>query len=208
MSKLMNIVIGLVIIGILAGGGYLGYLYIRPPETKSALDLDLESWQQKVDQNPGNALYRANLGVTLIQKGQFGKAIQELQAALNIEPGAFTYQDSLGDAYRLDGQPDKALDQYKQALAKFPQGNKYSTAYKIADILFNDKHDLNGAANYVQQSIADNGNIWNSLYLYGQILERQGKLAQAKQEYEKAAEFNGSDPGVQAALKRVEASKA
>lgn len=203
----MNIVIALVIIGILAGGGYLGYLYIHPPQTKSSIDLDLESWQGRVNQDPGNALYRANLGVTLIQKGQFNKAIQELKAALNIDPTAFTYMDSLGDAYRLAGQPDNAVNEYKQALAKYPPGNKYTDAYKIADVLFNDKHDINGALNYVQQSIADNGNIWNSLYLFGQILEKQGKLAQARQEYLKAAEFNGSDPGVQAALKRVEAAK-
>lgn len=204
----MNIVIALVIIGIFAGGGYLAYLYIRPPETKSALDLDLESWQNRVKQDPGNALFRANLGVTLIQKGQFDKAIQELQAALNIDPTSFTYMDSLGDAYRLAGQPDKAIDEYKLALAKYPAGNKYPDAYKIADLLFNDKHDISGALNYVQQSITDNGNIWNSLYLYGEILERQGKPAQAKQEYEKAAEFNGSDPGVQTALKRMQTAKA
>lgn len=204
MEKILNVVIGIVLAAVLVAGGLLGWSYLKPPEdfVGSKLEKDLKEWQSYVDKEPADPLGRANLGAVYLETGEIEKGIQELKLAVDLGPEGYTYLFKLGEAYRMAGRNDEAIDMFKQALEKYPKGEKFLPAYQLAEIYF-EQGDLASAKDFAQQAVDGSTGIWNAHYLLGQVYEREGDKAMAKQEYEKAAQFNPNGPDLQEALARV-----
>ena len=201
-SRILNIAIGVAAVALLVTGGILAYLHFRPADTPSALDRTLQKWQQAVDADPGNSLLRANLGAAYLDMGDTDNAIKELRFALDQEPDSFTYMFKLGMAYRQAGQLDEAIGMFQGSADRNPKSEKYSSLYEIASTYMM-KGDLEQAKDFAQQSIDDNDMIWNSHYLMGQILEKEGDSDGARSQYETAVKFNPDDKSLQEALQRV-----
>lgn len=205
MGKLINIIIGLVIIAILAASGILGWSYLHPANdfVGAKIERDLQDWQDYVNNKPDDPLGRANLGAVYLEMGDTEKAIQELQTAVDLSPlpWGYTFRFELGRAYRQAGRYDDALDILLQAIQNYPPNERAPVAFEIAEV-YMDKGDVAAAKDYAQQSIKMNDTIWNSHYLLGRILEQEGDLEGAKAQYEWAAKFS-NDPALQEALARV-----
>lgn len=203
MEKLLNIIIGIVLVAVLAVGGLLGWSYLRPADdfVGTKLDKDLKDWQEYVDQKPDDPLGWANLGAIHLDMGDTDKAIEELLIAVDLAPEGYTYRFKLGQAYREAGRNTEAVETMVQALDNFPPGERAMITFELAEIYW-DVGDLASAKDFTQQSIQVDDTIWNSHYLMGQILEKEGDMTGAKSEYENAARFS-SDPVIQQALERV-----
>ncbi|MHB9054000.1 MAG: tetratricopeptide repeat protein [Thermoleophilia bacterium] len=201
-SKILNIAIGIAALALLVTGGILGYLHFRPSDNPSSLDRTLQKWQQAVDADPGNSLLRANLGATYLDMGDTDNAIKELHLALDQEPDSFTYMFKLGMAYRQAGQMDNAIGMFQGSADRNPKTEKYASLYEVANTYLMEG-DLGQAKDYCQQSIDDNDMIWNSHYLMGQLLEKDGDTGGARTQYETAIKFNPDEPSLREALQRV-----
>jgi serine/threonine protein kinase/predicted metal-dependent hydrolase len=59
-------------------------------------------------------------GYSLLQAGEFERALEQFQGVVNREPTEANPWDSLGEGYLASGVPDKALDAYSRALAIEP----------------------------------------------------------------------------------------
>ncbi|MHB9111764.1 MAG: tetratricopeptide repeat protein [Thermoleophilia bacterium] len=204
MGKILNIAIGIVLAAVLVAGGLLGWSHLKPPEdfVGSKLEKDLKEWLSYVDKEPTDPLGRANLGAVYLEMGEIEKGTKELELAVDLGPEGYTYLLKLGEAYRTAGRNDEAVDMFKQALEKYPEGEKFLPAYQLAEIYF-EQGDLASAKDFAQQAVDGSTGIWNAHYLLGQVYEREGDKGMAKKEYEKAAEFNPNSPELQEALARV-----
>jgi tetratricopeptide (TPR) repeat protein len=182
--------------------GYLIYLKTAGGEPQTVLGRDRENWENAVEQDPGNALAHANLAASYQDLGDIDGAIGEFEKALSIAPEEYTFMFRLGIAYRSAGRLDDAINMLNQAADLFPEGEKYASYYQVAEINF-ERGDSSLAKDYVQKSIDDNDLIWNSHLLMGKLLTAEGNIDQAREELQKAAQFNPEDPELQEALKQV-----
>lgn len=203
MEKLLNIFIGIVLVAVLVVGGLLVWSYLTADEdfVGTKLEKDLQDWEGYVDENPDDPLGWANLGAIYLEMGDTDKAIEELQTAVALAPEGYTYRYKLGQAYRAAERTPEAIDTMKQAVDNFPPGERALITFELAEIFW-ETEDLASAKDYVQQSIKVDATIWNSRYLLGQILEKEGDQGGARSEYEAAAKFS-NDPVIQQALERV-----
>ena len=68
----------------------------------------------------GNYLAHHNLGVALAEEGRFPEAIQQYQAALQIEPDAANVETDYGNALARSGRAAEAIAHYQAALRVLP----------------------------------------------------------------------------------------
>ncbi len=68
----------------------------------------------------GNYLAHHNLGVALAAQGRISQAIQQYQAALEIEPNAANVQTDYGNALAKSGHMPEAIEHYQAALRILP----------------------------------------------------------------------------------------
>jgi tetratricopeptide (TPR) repeat protein len=207
LAKAINIAIGIVVVALVASLGLLLYLHFKPATGESgqtSLERTYKKWKEEVDKNPDNSFARANLAATLADMDKNDDAIKEFKTAIDQEPKNFEYMYKLGLIYRKVGKLDSALDLFMQASELSPKGSKYAYQFEAAETAM-EKGDIETAKDYCERSIKDNDMIWNSHSLLGKIYEQQGDLAKAKEEYQKAASFNPTDPELQDALKRLAA---
>ena len=68
----------------------------------------------------GNYLAHHNLGVALADEGRFPEAIEQYQAALQIEPNAANVETDYGNALAKSGRIPEAIAHYRAALGALP----------------------------------------------------------------------------------------
>ena len=59
-------------------------------------------------------------GYSLLESGEFERAVEEFQGIANRSPGEANAWDSLGEGYLANGMPEKALEAYSRALSVAP----------------------------------------------------------------------------------------
>lgn len=77
-------------------------------------------FRHALDVTTGNYLAHHNLGVALADEGRFAEAIQQYQAALQIEPDAANVQTDYGNALAKSGHIPEAITHYQAALRVLP----------------------------------------------------------------------------------------
>lgn len=77
-------------------------------------------FRHALDVTSGNYLAHHNLGVALADEGRFAEAIQQYQAALQIEPDAANVQTDFGNALARSGRAAEAIAHYQAALRVLP----------------------------------------------------------------------------------------
>ncbi|HDZ59713.1 MAG TPA: tetratricopeptide repeat protein [Actinobacteria bacterium] len=203
MSRLINYLIVFLLVALIVAGGIAAYIYfIKGEPVDPTLQRSLETWKQAVNDDPGDALARANLGATYLDMGRTQDAVRELEAALEIAPDSFAYTYKLGFAYRDNGDYDEAIDMFVRSAELTPEGEKYTALYEAAATA-RMKGDMEAAKDYAGRSIDDNDMIWNSHLLLGQLYEEEGDLEGARKEYQAAARFNPNNEELQQAIARV-----
>ncbi len=77
-------------------------------------------FRHALDVTRANRLAHHNLGVALADQGRFPEAIEQYQAALQIEPNAANVQTDYGNALAKSGRIPEAIEHYRAALQFLP----------------------------------------------------------------------------------------
>jgi tetratricopeptide (TPR) repeat protein len=72
---------------------------------------------------PKNPSYLDTMGWILFQRGNFSKAVEYIQRAIDNGEASATIYEHLGDAYDQLGNREKALEAWREALSKEPYRN-------------------------------------------------------------------------------------
>jgi len=110
----------------------LGYLWI---DQNKRLNRGMEMVKRAIAEEPDNMAYLDSLGWGYYRLGQFGKAVETMQKAVEAADGDpdGVILNHLADSYRGNGQQQKALETYKKALKAFekePADAKHIPALK------------------------------------------------------------------------------
>jgi Flp pilus assembly protein TadD len=94
---------------------YLGYTWaemgVRLDEAENLIRRAL-----KIEPNDG--FYIDSLGWVYYQRGEYGKAVEELERAVELTIDDPTIIEHLADAYEKAGKPDQALLRYREAVRR------------------------------------------------------------------------------------------
>jgi Flp pilus assembly protein TadD len=111
---------------------YLGYTYA---ESGRNLDEAERLIKRALVVEPEDGFYVDSLGWVYYQKGEYKKAVEELERAVNITNNDPTITEHLGDAYRKMGKLKEASRQYDDALKKSQETDQQSRLKdKIQDL--------------------------------------------------------------------------
>ena len=92
---------------------YLGYTY-------ADMDVELDQAEQLIiralEIEPNDGFYIDSLGWVYYRKGDYRRAIEQLEKAVRLVVDDPVIIEHLGDAYLEDGRPDEALRSYRRAL--------------------------------------------------------------------------------------------
>src|SRR5437016_4138091 len=72
--------------------------------------------QRSLKIQPNDGFYIDSLGWVYFQKGDYPKAVEQLERAVEITGDDPTIIEHLGDAYEKAGKPDRAVARYRDAL--------------------------------------------------------------------------------------------
>jgi len=111
---------------------YLGYTYA---ESGQNLDEAERLIKRALVVEPEDGFYVDSLGWVYYQKGEYKRAVEQLERAVNITNNDPTITEHLGDAYRKMGKLKEASRQYDDALKKSQETDQQSRLKdKIQDL--------------------------------------------------------------------------
>ncbi len=163
---------------------HLGTLYNKDGQQDKALDI----YTQALRINPDYGTTHNNLANLLFEKGQYAAAIDHYRKVLSVRPYSGEAHYNLGMAFlSMDGRLDEAVREFKEASTLSPDDTDIRQA-------------LNEALS-LQRQLALDMEIYQArlkaapqdpaVHLrLGQILERQGKPAEAISHYRQAMKYN------------------
>jgi len=127
---------------------FLGYLYA---ERGIKLDAAVELIGTAMKIEPNNPNITDSLGWAYFQKGEYEKAIEQLEKAVGLITGGFEFGSSvifehLGDAYQKAGQSEKAREMWKNSLEGDPKSETAQAKITALDSPPADVEQEQGAA--------------------------------------------------------------
>lgn len=151
---------------------------------------DFSLWSESASKHPDKARARHNLGLAYSQRGQFDKAISELEAALKLNPNKAKIYLNLGRAYCKSSQFDKALQKLNMALELDLSPVIY---YELGNVYL-DMGKSEEAIKYYQDALRLDSSYSPAYNALGTIYNEQGRNAEALQAFEKAAQTGSDSP--------------
>jgi len=156
----------------------------QPPTPSEPSTTALEHFQQ------GNDLSRA---------GEFDKAAEQYEKALEIDPQYVDAMTNLGGAYYSLGQLDKAIEQYTKAIEIAPSDADIRSNLAAAHVQKHqsagDPEELNLAVEQYEKAVELNPDLAEAHFGLGVIYALQGDNEQAIQAFERFLELDqGQDP--------------
>ncbi|PMG37074.1 deca-heme c-type cytochrome [Vibrio splendidus] len=155
---------------------------LQKDQIKPALEEYIEIQQFNADRGFG----RTNLGNVYRDLGQYQKAIEFYQGAIEIEPYFENSYANLADLYRAQGNEAKALSTLKQGIEAQPKSSvlPYSTGLSLLRV-----KDYEQATDYLKQAAETAQTDPQYWYVYGLAIEKSDVLA-ASQSLNKAYQFS------------------
>ena len=128
-----------------------------------------------------------NLGVYLMEKGNYEDAISQFRKAIQLRPDIPTAHNNLGFCFYRKGEFPQAINEYKAALRLKPDHVK---AHMNLTIVFYQQGDLDASISHLREALRLQPNLAYAHYQLALALEKQGKSAEAKSHYETAIRIN------------------
>jgi len=171
-------------LAVLAGLYFAGTL-MRNPAWRDEYTL----WTDTVQKSPESAVAQSNLGLVLIERRQYDKAIEHIQIAEDLEPANPKFHNNLGVAYTETGATDKAIEQYEIALRLDPNNEK---AHYGLGIVYSDRGQLDAALIHLQTASSLNPRDAGVQYYLGNVFLKKGLIDIAIEHFKAAATLNPS----------------
>jgi Flp pilus assembly protein TadD len=143
-------------------------------------------WTHAVAAQP-SSLGHFKLGVTLEHRGNFTKAIENLEAALRINPDYADAHSALGFAFAIQGRLSEALEQFNYALRLRP---RLATAHTGLGLLLARQGNLSEAADHFHRALDSDPRDAQAHVNLGLILEKWGQWGEAATHFRQAAQID------------------
>ncbi len=144
---------------------------------------DIIFWHDCIKKSPNKANPYNNLAYTLINKNNYGQAIEFLKTATKLNPHYAEAHQNLGAAYQGAGNNQKAIYHYQQAIKEEPYSIK---SYFSLGRIYYETDELQNAFNTFNKIIAIDPNNAEGLNDIGRVLKSQNKPDQALDYFKKA----------------------
>jgi Flp pilus assembly protein TadD len=128
-----------------------------------------------------------NLGVHLMEKGNYEEAILEFRKALHLRPDIPTIHNNLGVCLYRKGEIPQALNEYNAALRLKPD---HVNAHMNLAMLFYQQGNVESSMVHFREALRLQPKLAYAHYHLALALEKQGKVAEAKSHYEMAVRIN------------------
>ena len=146
----------------------------------------LNQFREVITKQPQNAMAFEGEGEALFRLGQYDKAQESFEKALQLNPKLWRSHNFLGVLYDYKHQPAMAIEEYREAIANRPNDaylyNNLGVAYSLSGRLDEALAAFRSALSYARTD-PETKRIYNNL---GLVLCRQGKYAEALQEFRMA----------------------
>lgn len=154
-------------------------------------------YRSMLDAEPHHADALHLLGVLLTQVGEYDKAIEKIQAALNVDRDAARFRSSLAQVYFRTGKLAEAVQALERVVALQPDSFQ---AFSDLGAALQESGALDRAIEAYRRSIALNPGLAIVHFNLGTALKQQGGTANAIACVEKAVAMDGSQAGYSATL--------
>ena len=162
---------------------------------------DSESlWRRALVCTSENAVAHYGLGLTLVQRGEPDKAIDEFQSAVDIAPDYAEAHNNLGYLFFQQGRADDAIAQFKAALRIQPD---YAESHNNLGLVYHAQGRLDDALREYREAFRLKPDYAEAHFNLANIYNQQGHLDDAIAEYEKALELQPSLQPARQALRAI-----
>lgn len=134
-----------------------------------------------------NYINHYNLGVTLMEKGNYTEAISEFQKALQLRPDIPASHNNLGVSFYRKGEIQQAINEYKATLRLKPD---HVNAHMNLAMVFYQQGDLEASISHLRDALRLQPKLAYAHYQLALALQKQGKVEEAKSHYETAIQIN------------------
>lgn len=164
-------------------------LYLR----QNNLDKALGEAKKLIAAEPGEVSYRVELAEMLIANDRIVEAVAPLEEALKINPDEAQAHVLLADIYRRNGDVQKCNQELKLVFAN-PNLDADPKIRVLSGYLkmLKTESDMSEAVALARQLAETHPNESKAIVIYGDLLMRQGKKAEARNMYLKAATLDPS----------------
>ena len=156
----------------------LGNVYLK----EGKLDLALAEYDSTLQANPKMSRAHLNRGLVLFDRGEYDKAEAEFLAELRLYPDEDKAYNNLSALYRQEGQYAKAVEMADQALQL---RSYYPEAYMNLALSYWESGENQKAKDIINQGLKNVQPFKEGELLLGEILQAEGALDSAIQEFEK-----------------------
>lgn len=165
-------------------------LYLR----QNKLDKALAEANKLIANEPSEVSYRIELAEMLIANDKISEAVAPLEEALKINPDEAQAHVLLADIYRRNGDIEKCNQELKLVFAN-PNLDAEPKIRVLSGYLTMLKSDqeTGEALALAKQLVDTHPNDARTNVIYGDLLMRNGKKAEARDRYVKATSIDGSD---------------
>jgi len=165
-------------------------LYLR----QNKLDKALAEAKKLIANEPSEVSYRIELAEMLIANDKIAEAVAPLEEALKINPDEAQAHVLLADIYRRNGDIQKCNQELKLVFAN----NNLDAEPKIRVLsgylqMLKTDQETGEALALAKQLVDTHPNDARTNVIYGDLLMRSGKKAEARDRYAKATMLDGSD---------------
>ncbi|MDD5644594.1 MAG: tetratricopeptide repeat protein, partial [bacterium] len=151
----------------------LGFAGCSKTDTASAdrdkIEQAYKYYAEKSKENPGtvsSAKHKLKLGIIFLKTGDYGKAVSEFVAVIDIDPRIAEAHYNLAYAYQMLGNDDNAINEYKNAITVQPD---YSEAYNNLGLLMVKKGYVKEGIYYLKKSQENDPDFVPAYYNLGAV---------------------------------------
>jgi uncharacterized protein HemY len=144
-------------------------------------------WRRNIAVTAPNYINHYNLGVTLMDKGDYAESTLEFRKALQLRPDIPAIHNNLAVSLYRKGEITQAINEYKAVLKLEPDHIKAQMNLAMA---FYQQGDLEESILHFKEALRLQPQSAHAHYLLALALKKQGKIAEAKSYYEMAIKIN------------------
>jgi Flp pilus assembly protein TadD len=164
-----------------------GLIYLNKGDPRRA-ELVL---REALQQFPLSAALHQGLGEVLLKLNRFAEAEVSLNRAAEISPDRASVYVVMARLYYTVGDGEKLGHAASKAIALTP--GDYLACFYYGAWLMNNQHQVNDGVEYIRKSIDLQPRFVQGLKMWGRIVSREGRWAEAVRAYEKAVAVDRRD---------------
>jgi len=201
-SPLWKVVVNVLLIVAITSGtsAFVGRRYFWSDQDMRRINKEITYYQQLVEAEPTDPEHRVNLGYTFLRKGDYERALVQLNAAIEFDENYMPAFLNAGYVYQALELWDEALEKFYKVTELAPED--YRGFFNMGVCFMNigkyeDALDMYFAAKVLRPGASD------VAYYTAMTYEKMGAIEAAIEEYEEALSFNPKFTEAQQAIDRL-----